>query len=494
MPAPATTRIPSATYRLQFNHMFTFTRARALVPYFHALGISDCYASSFLRAMPGSMHGYDVIDPTSLNCEIGSEQEFTAMAEAIRAHNMGLILDVVPDHMGIGKVLNAWWRDVLENGPSSRYADAFDIDWHPIKRELESKVLLPILGDQYGTVLENQEIQIQFVDGAFLVQYGEQILPLAPKSWLHLLSHELDRLTNTDAPEVIELHSIITALRHLPSQHERNPDKVAERYREKEVIKRRLGTLVEQADEIHRFIMDNVVHFNGVKGKPESFDLLDTVLNGQSYRLASWKVASEEINYRRFFDINELAAIRMEEPRVFQEVHALVFSLLKERAVTGLRIDHVDGLYDPGLYLKELQSWARRELVTVLEDAQKPLFIVVEKILGDKEPLPHDWPVYGTTGYEFLILVNGLFVDQRHERLFTDFYQRFTGRRDSYEDLVYESKNLIMRMSMASEVNVLGHSLNLLSERDRRRGISRSTISRTRSGRSLLVSLSTAPI
>ena len=304
--------------------------------------------------------------------------------------------------------------------------------------------------------------------GAFLVEYGEQILPLAPKSWLHLLSHELDRLTNTDAPEVIELHSIITALRHLPSQHERNPDKVAERYREKEVIKRRLATLVEQADEIHRFIIDNVRHFNGVKGKPESFDLLDTVLNGQSYRLASWKVASEEINYRRFFDINELAAIRMEDPRVFQEVHELIFSLLKQRAVTGLRIDHVDGLYDPGLYLKALQSWARQELAPVLEDPQKPLFIVVEKILGDKEPLPHDWPVYGATGYEFLILANGLFVDQRHERLFTDIYQRFTGRRDSYEDLVYESKNLIMRMSMASEVNVLGHSLNLLSERDRR--------------------------
>jgi (1->4)-alpha-D-glucan 1-alpha-D-glucosylmutase len=448
--------------------MFTFARARALVPYFHALGISDCYASSFLRAMPGSMHGYDVIDPTTLNAEIGSEQEFAELAETIRTHSMGLILDVVPNHMGIGQVLNAWWRDVLENGPSSRYADAFDIDWHPIKRELENKVLLPILGDQYGTVLENQEIQIQFLDGAFLVQYGDQILPLAPKSWLHLLSHELDRLTNMDAPEVIELHSIITALRHLPSQHERNPDKVAERYREKEVIKRRLATLVEQGDEIQRFITDNVRHFNGAKGKPETFDLLDLVLNGQPYRLASWKVASEEINYRRFFDINELAAIRMEEPRVFQEVHALVFALLKQRAVTGLRIDHVDGLYDSSMYLKEMQSWARHELAPVLEDPQKPLFIVVEKILGDKEPLPDDWPVYGTTGYEFLVLVNGLFVDQRHERVFTDIYQRFTGRRDSYEDLVYESKNLIMRMSMASEVNVLGHSLNLLSERDRR--------------------------
>ena len=165
MPADSTIRIPTATYRLQFNHSFTFARARALVPYFHALGISDCYASSFLRAMPGSMHGYDVIDPTTLNGEIGSEQEFAAMAETIRTHSMGLILDVVPNHMGIGKVLNAWWRDVLENGPSSRYADAFDIDWHPIKRELESKVLLPILGDQYGTVLENQEIQMQFVDG-----------------------------------------------------------------------------------------------------------------------------------------------------------------------------------------------------------------------------------------------------------------------------------------------------------------------------------------
>ncbi|WP_447598412.1 malto-oligosyltrehalose synthase [Nitrospira sp. Nam80] len=464
----STARQPIATYRVQFNRSFTFDHARRLIPYWRGFGISDCYASSFLRAMPGSNHGYDVIDPTQLNPEIGTESDFTAFAQALQSAGMGLILDVVPNHMGIGKAMNNWWRDVLENGPSSHYADVFDIDWHPVKRELENKVLLPILGDQYGTVLENQEIQITFTDGAFQLQYADHTLPLAPKSWIHVLEHDIERLTNTGDPQVIELQSILTGLRHLPSQHERDPDRVAERYREKDVIKRRLATLVEQHADIRDFILENVRRFNGQKGRPESFDLLDLMLNGQAYRLASWKVASEEINYRRFFDINELAAIRVEHPRVFEDVHRFVLSLVERGQVTGLRIDHVDGLYDPGAYVQQLQTWAREHLKPPFADVNRPLFIVVEKILGFKEPLPVNWPVHGATGYGFLNLVNGLYVDRRHERQLTDIYQRFTRRRDSYDDLVYESKNLIMRMSMASEVNVLGHFLNLLSERDRR--------------------------
>ena len=468
MTALSTEHVPTATYRLQLNRSFPFEQARRIIPYLHALGITDCYASSFLQAMPGSNHGYDVIDPSSLNVEIGTEAEFAAFVEALHAHDMGLILDVVPNHMGIGKALNGWWRDVLENGPSSRYADAFDIDWHPIKRELDNKVLLPILGDQYGTVLENQELQITFGDGMFQLEYADQLLPLAPKSWLHLLEHDVERLGNADDPQVIELHSIMTALRHLPSQHEREPDRVAERYREKEVVRRRLAALAEQHPDIREYIQENVRRFNGQKGRPDSFDLLDKVLNGQAYRLASWKVASEEINYRRFFDINELAAIRMEDPRMFEEVHRFVLSLVEKRQVTGLRIDHVDGLYDPGAYLRQVQSWARRHAAQKLPDENRPLYVVVEKILGVNEPLPDNWPVHGTTGYEFMNLVSGLHVDRRHERQFTELYQRFTRRQDSYDDLVYESKNLIMRMSMASDINVLGHRLNLLSERDRR--------------------------
>jgi (1->4)-alpha-D-glucan 1-alpha-D-glucosylmutase len=463
----ADARRPTATYRIQFNRAFTFTDATRLVPYLHKLGISHCYASSFLKAMPGSMHGYDVIDPTSLNPEIGTEEEFQALADALRSHDMSLILDVVPNHMGIGKELNVWWRDVLENGPSSRYADAFDIDWNPIKRELENKVLLPILGDQYGTVLENQELQVVYADGAFTLQYHDRNLPLAPKSWLHILEEGVDRLVDREQPSVVELQSIMTALRHLPSQHERQPDRVAERYREKEVIKRRLAALTEQHRDIADYVDENVRRFNGVKESPESFDLLDRMLNGQAYRLASWKVASEEINYRRFFDINELAAIRMEDPRVFEEVHRFVFSMVERGVLSGLRIDHVDGLYDPSRYLRQLQDWAKDHLPAEAAAGSLPLYLVVEKILGLNEPLP-DWPVHGTTGYEFMNLVNGLFVDHRHERPLTEIYQRFSGLRDSYDDLVYESKNLIMRMSMASEVNVLGHQLNLLSERDRR--------------------------
>lgn len=461
-------REPTATYRFQFNRSFTFDHARRLIPYLQGFGISDCYASSFLQAMPGSNHGYDVIDPSRLNPEIGTESDLAAFTEALRSGGMGLILDVVPNHMGIGKALNTWWRDVLENGPSSHYAEAFDIDWHPMKRELDNKVLLPILGDQYGTVLENQEIQVTFADGAFQLEYGDNQLPLAPKSWIHLLEHDIERLANAGDPQVIELQSILTGLRHLPSQHERDPDRVAERYREKDVIKRRLAVLVEQHADIREFILENVRRFNGHKGQPDSFDLLDLVLNGQAYRLASWKVASEEINYRRFFDINELAAIRVEHPRVFDEVHRYVLSLVESGHVTGLRIDHVDGLYDPGAYVRQLQTWAKEHLKQPFTDMERPLFIVVEKILGFKEPLPGKWPVQGATGYGFLNLVNGLYVDRRHERQMTDIYQRFTKRRGSYDDLVYESKNLIMRMSMASEVNVLGHYLNLLSERDRR--------------------------
>jgi (1->4)-alpha-D-glucan 1-alpha-D-glucosylmutase len=196
----STERVPTATYRFQLNRTFPFEQARRLIPYLHAFGITECYTSSFLQAMPGSNHGYDVIDPSSLNPEIGTETEFEAFVEALHSHGMGLILDVVPNHMGIGKALNRWWRDVLENGPSSHYADAFDIDWHPIKRELDNKVLLPILGDQYGTVLENQELQIRFDDGLFQLEYGDQLLPLAPKSWLHLLEHDVERLANTGDP------------------------------------------------------------------------------------------------------------------------------------------------------------------------------------------------------------------------------------------------------------------------------------------------------
>lgn len=468
-----TPRFPVATYRLQLNRSFPFQAATEIVPYLDALGITDCYVSSWLKAVPGSPHGYDVVDPTTLNPELGTEEDYRVFVRTLTAHGMGQIVDVVPNHMGIGQSANRWWQDVLANGPSSRYAEFFDIDWSPVKRELEDKVLLPILGDLYGAVLENQEIALAYADGGFWIRYFDHRLPVAPKSWVRILGHRLDEVmarVGASDPDVQELQSIMTALRHLPSRSERDPERVAERYREKEITRQRLAALVTGSPMIADFVTENVTLFNGTKGDPRSFDLLDALLNDQAYRLAYWRVAAEEINYRRFFDINELAAIRMEEDEVLRESHVLIFRLLKEGSVTGLRIDHVDGLYDPGRYLHQLQAWARNELLPPAEQAQagdRPLFVIVEKLLGKDEPLPA-WPVYGTTGYEFLNLVNGLFVEGANQRLMDDTYGRFLQRRLSYDDLVYESKKLILSASMASEINVLGHQLNRLSERDRR--------------------------
>lgn len=463
-------RIPIATYRLQLNHTFTFRDATRIIPYLHALGITDCYTSSLLKAVPGSMHGYDLVDPGLLNPELGTEQDFRDFTAALRQHDMGLLLDVVPNHMGISTTENRWWWDVLEQGPSSRYATAFDIDWSPLKRELADKVLLPILGEQYGTVLENQDICLQYEGGGFVITYYDHRFPVAPKSWSGILSFrlpELVELLGEEDGQLQELQSILTALRNLPPRNERDPERVSECYREKDIVRRRLSALMTESETIREHLLANVAAYNGTKGDSASFDRLDALLNEQSYRLASWRVASEEINYRRFFDINELAAIRTEEAKVFQESHQLIFRLLKEGLVTGLRIDHVDGLYDPEHYLIQLQDWAARELPQEPPGEAASLFVVVEKILGKGEPLPHTWPVSGTTGYDFLNLVNGLFVHSAQERAMDTLYTRFVGQRVRYDDLVYHTKKLIMRASMSSEINVLGHQLNLLSERDR---------------------------
>lgn len=463
-------RIPLATYRVQLNRDFSFADAARTVPYLHTLGIDDCYTSPYLKAAPGSRHGYDVVDPTTLNPELGSGDEYDAFIAALARHGMGHVLDVVPNHMGIGASANPWWLDVLENGPSSPYAAFFDIDWHPVKLELNEKVLLPILGDLYGASLENQEIQLEYSDGAFTLRYYDQVLPVAPRSSVRILTHRLDELITAigaDDPHLQELQSIVTAIGHLPPRSKQDPASVAERYREKSIIKKRLAALVRESPAVSGFIAENVRIFNGVKGNAKSFDPLDALLNDQAYRLAYWRVAGEEINYRRFFDINELAAIRMENPEVFEKAHALIFDLLRRGAVTGLRIDHVDGLYDPATYLRQLQGRVSSALSG--DDASgRPLFLVVEKILGRAERLPDDWPVYGTTGYDFLNLVNGLFVDGANERLMSDLYARFTGVRVRFEDLAYHGRQLIMRTSMASEINVLAHQLNRLSERNRR--------------------------
>lgn len=498
------TRIPISVYRLQFNHTFTFRDAQQLIPYLHELGISDCYASPYMKARPGSLHGYDTIDHNALNPEIGTAEDYEAFVQELKAHDMGHILDFVPNHVGIAESSNLWWQDVLENGPSSRFASFFDIDWKPLKPELENKVLLPILGDQYGKVLENQELILTFEDGAFFVRYHQHKLPIAPRTSAYVLKHRLSELEKTlgsEHPHFLEYQSILTALSYLPPRTEKDPLKIAERYREKEIIKKRLANLCNESLEVKAFIEENVGIFNGVKGDPRSFDLLDALLDAQSYRLAHWYVAGEEINYRRFFDINELAAIRMENPEVFQETHRLLFELIRKGKVTGLRIDHPDGLFNPAQYFLQLQKncllqWAKNQegekegreegeegerfqrwLLECYESEwrknphtplARPFYLIAEKILSEGESLPEDWVIYGTVGYDFMNLLNGLFVDQFHERIFTTLYTKFIGTRIDFPELVYEKKKYIMEVAMSSEVNVLGHQLNRISEKNRK--------------------------
>ena len=459
--------IPTATYRLQFNGGFTFEDATALVDYLAALGISHCYASNYLKAVPGSQHGYDVADPTQLNPEIGDDRSYGAWISALRAHGMGHILDLVPNHMGIARSANPWWQDVLENGESSRYADVFDIDWRPLKTELEHKVLLPVLGDTYGAVLERQEIRLEYGHGALRVRYYDDWFPIAPGTYDSVLNHDLQRLLDdvgSESDDGIEFLSILTAIRNLPGRHVTDPAVRAERDREKEVIKRRLADLTSRSASVLAHVQRAIAAFNGQAGDPRSFDALDDLLSAQAYRLSYWRVAAEEINYRRFFDINELAAIRMEDPAIFDRVHAFVFDLVRRGCIDGFRIDHVDGLFDPGDYLQRVQARAR----VVRPDlfSERPFFVVVEKILGMNEPLA-EWPVAGTTGYDFLAMLNGLFVERQNERAIDGLYHQFTRLRVPYREIAYRGKQLILRVSMASELNVLAHRLNRFSERHR---------------------------
>lgn len=476
-PAP---RIPLATYRLQFHGGFTFADAREAVPYLAALGISDVYASPLLAARPGSRHGYDVCNHSRLDPDLGGPEAFEAYAAALRAHGMGQILDVIPNHMGIAAGCNPWWSDLLENGPGSPYAAFFDVDWNPITRELRDKVLLPILGDQYGRVLENQELLLEYADGAFSIRHHDTRLPVAPQSTIQILAHGLELLAPVvaeDNPDLQEYESIITALAHLPGRTETAPERLRERRRESGVIRRRLSRVVQREPAIRAALADTLRVFNGTPGDPRSFDRLDRLLDAQAYRLAHWRVAGDEINYRRFFDVNELAAIRMENPAVFRESHRLILHLLDAGLVTGLRLDHPDGLFDPPGYFWRLQEERlaqRRGRPSAASPAARarhprcrPLYLVVEKILGKGERLSAAWPVHGTTGYEFLNELGALFVDGRSERAMTAAYAAFAGSHAAFADIAYESKKLVVRVSMSSELNVLGQALDRLSERDR---------------------------
>jgi (1->4)-alpha-D-glucan 1-alpha-D-glucosylmutase len=452
-------RVPRATYRLQLGPGLTFDGAAALLDYLEALGVSDCYTSPFLETATRGSHGYDVSDHNRLRAELGGEEAFTRFAAALRARGMGLLVDVVPNHMGIAQNRNAWRLDVLENGAASPYASYFDIDWQPVKGELGNKVLLPILGQQYGIVLDQGELRLALEDGRFVVRYYDTILPISPRSYGRILGHRIEALAaqlGGEHPDVVRLKSLVTWFATLPPRTEKDPERLAARRREKDIGREKLLALLFESPAVRAFVEDTVRIFNGTPGEPRSMDLLDELLTDQAYRVAYWRVAGEEINYRRFFDINDLAAIRMEDPEVFEATHRLLFGLVREGIVTGLRIDHPDGLYDPAEYFRRLQRGTGGNF-----------YIVAEKILAPGEQLPDAWETAGTTGYEFLNLLNGIFVDRANARAMEQVYARLIKHRPSFLDIVRECKRLITETSMASELNVLGHRLNTISEKHR---------------------------
>jgi (1->4)-alpha-D-glucan 1-alpha-D-glucosylmutase len=461
-------QIPTGTYRLQLNQHFTFREAASIVPYLSSLGISHVYASPYLRARPGSLHGYDIIDHNSLNPEIGSPEDYESFIQELHRHGLRQILDIVPNHMGVMGSDNAWWLDVLENGEASEYADFFDIDWDPIKDELQGKVLVPVLGDQYGTALEKGELKLKFDSerGEFSIFYFQHRFPVAPKEYPRILSFEIEHLKEKlgkDHEDVLELQSIITAFSNLPDRRGITPEKRAERNREKEVQKKRLAALCARSAEMLAFIHHNVDRFSGSTEDPRSFDNIHELIKAEPYRFAQWRVAADDINYRRFFDINDLAALRTENESVFNKTHEYILSLVAQGNIDGLRIDHPDGLYNPAEYLNKLQSRLNAELETQNREA----YLIVEKILTGKERLREKWPIDGTTGYEFANLVNGLFVDQNSADKMDRIYRSFVGDVENFADLVYRCKKLILKVVLASELNVLANLLSKIALADR---------------------------
>jgi (1->4)-alpha-D-glucan 1-alpha-D-glucosylmutase len=459
-------RIPISTYRVQLHAGFTFRDAAAIVPYLSALGVSACYVSPPFTAGVGSTHGYDVGSHNEISPELGGEVEYRRFAEVLERHSMGLILDFVPNHMGNDPQTNEWWRDVLENGPSSPYAQYFDIDWDPVKAELKDRLLLPILGEQYGEALESGKLRLEFDEGMLVLDYQGRRLPINPRRAPAVYESEIATLTSSlgdDHPHLREFLSVLTALRNLPPYVARDPKRIVERQREKEVARERMVRLVAESEVIGDYVRRVVASFNGVPGDPRSFDRLHELLEQQAYRLASWRTASDEINYRRFFDINELAGLRVEDPEVFDGIHRLVLQLVADGRATGLRLDHIDGLLDPEAYLARLRAAIGR-----VAQGAHPFYVVVEKILSSGEMLPRQWAAAGTTGYNFLNDLNGIFIDGRHARSLMRTYRRLTSRDEPLADVEYESKRLIIGTALSSEVHVLTAAINRLSERDRR--------------------------
>ncbi|MQX35140.1 malto-oligosyltrehalose synthase [Roseospira navarrensis] len=489
-PAAATTTQgpppwPRATLRLQLAPDFGFDAATAIVPLLARLGISHVYASPIWKARPGSTHGYDIIDHGRLNPELGGEDGFRRFSDALLAHGLGLVVDFVPNHMGIGVSENQWWRDVLEWGKDSPHADWFDIDWEPAEPSLHGKLLLPVLGDHYGAILERGELTLCHDpdDGGFVIRYYEHAFPVRPQDYGDILRRGMapDRAEDGSLALVIAGADSLSVLRDSETD-------ARSRRRVAAVVRQRLAELVASSEQVRTVVACAVAAFNGRPGEPASFDDLDALIGRQSYRLAFWRVAAHEINYRRFFEINDLAALRMERNDLFDTAHALLFRLIAEGRVQGVRLDHVDGLWNPQAYFQRLQADGRDAMLRGVATGmvapypgatdrarlgespfgpEQPMYVIVEKILAPHERLRESWPIAGSTGYEFMNQVLGLFIDPAGEMPLDDIYARTVGHRRAYHDEVLSAKRQIMEESLASEIGVMANRLNRLAKQAR---------------------------
>jgi (1->4)-alpha-D-glucan 1-alpha-D-glucosylmutase len=499
-------RVPDATYRLQFNRDFRLPQATDLAPYLRDLGISDCYASPLFQAGPESTHGYDVCGFDEFNPAIGTREEFETWSSRLRELGLGLILDMVPNHMG-ADLSNHWWADVLQRGRQSPFACFFDINWEPLQSDLHNRILLPVLEDLYGAVLEAGKLTLACQHGLFSIVYGQRQFPVRFESCLNLLEEVAASVLSGPAcgPREKELARFLQEVRRARDLSEAPPLDAAG-------LRSHIEDWDRTSPAFHESLQLLCCQYNGHPGEPRSFDRLHRLLQEQHYRLAFWRVGPEEINYRRFFDVAQLVSLRMELPLVFQTCHQLVFELLHQGRLSGLRIDHPDGLWDPKEYFRRLQAgflqmqlapdpsrseetersvseWLAGQVFPLEQEEQHdssladddagaplprptsrphwPLYAVAEKILTGDEPLRRDWAVAGSTGYDFLNKANGLFVDSVHEQAFDSIYRSFSGTVTSFPEMVHAGKKQILQRSLISESQALAHRLKQLAQRTR---------------------------
>lgn len=434
------TRIPLATYRLQFNKDFTFVDATKILDYLSALGITDIYASPILTSRRGSGHGYDVTNPNRLDPDLGTEKDFDLFLAELDKRGMGLLLDIVPNHMAASSE-NPWWMDVLENGPDSAFSSYFDIDWHPPSRSLDNKILLPILGRPFGEALDSGEFKLTLSGGKFAIEYFESSFPLAPRTYRRVLAHRIGRLRSLldeNSAAYQEYQGIIAALAPISDRDSTPVEAASEKRVRFESIRERLRQLTADNNEVAQFIQENLIVFNGKLGDPSSFSNLQGLLGEQYYVLAYWQNVNETINYRRFFTITDLVGMRVEDPLVFDATHNLILRLISQGAVVGLRVDHIDGLRDPAGYLKRLQERLAAEGGS---SSAGPAYVLVEKILERHEDLPADWPVAGTTGYDYLNFANRVMVHAEGAKEIEKIYSGFVGQSMKFSDVLYQKKS-----------------------------------------------------